>query len=298
MNPACVAFSTKIDALDKLHGPFLNFVPNSELSFEEISAVYCSLVVLVKGKHPFDNALQDRAAQFLKSIEPGFGDQDQATRLINRHLSSPIKIVGSDPTGITGIKSEACSSMTSFPLQLDRLLATVQPQTPPILGNATIISKLIEIIRDSLRLALPSFISKLAITTAIEKYNHREMIFQKVVLPSSPFIEIGPFHRPTLDFVLASPIVMAYSNCLSIVEDDHVLWVLFSNLDNSLTEWKKEGTEEVQSAKRNIQALFSEGFQDTLEQMEQLAKDGTFDTRIAVDCTSISRLLGSNVKRM
>ncbi|KAK2946733.1 hypothetical protein BLNAU_18329 [Blattamonas nauphoetae] len=53
MNNAFIAFPTKIDAFS-----------------------------LVKEKYQFDDALQDKAVQFLKILEPQWGDQDQATRLV------------------------------------------------------------------------------------------------------------------------------------------------------------------------------------------------------------------------
>ncbi|KAK2958878.1 hypothetical protein BLNAU_6127 [Blattamonas nauphoetae] len=74
MTQAIVALNTATDAcltdsqespstVDKLHEPFLSFVPNSELSFEDKSTVFCSLVALVKEDYPFDDALQDKAVQ-------------------------------------------------------------------------------------------------------------------------------------------------------------------------------------------------------------------------------------------
>ncbi|KAK2941773.1 hypothetical protein BLNAU_23321 [Blattamonas nauphoetae] len=128
------------------------------------------------------------------------------------------------------------------------------------------------------------------------------MILQKAVTPSSQFLtflisnryqlhgwlldyfmtllrsllEFGPFHRPTLEFVLASPIVMAFSSSLSSIETDDRLHNTLETINNSLTEWKKEGPEVVQSGKRVMQALISEGFEDTLEQMMKHEKNGLY----------------------
>ncbi|KAK2945916.1 hypothetical protein BLNAU_19132 [Blattamonas nauphoetae] len=45
-------------------------VPVRQAYFKDKSSIYHSLVALVKEKYPFDDALQDKAIQFLKSIEP------------------------------------------------------------------------------------------------------------------------------------------------------------------------------------------------------------------------------------
>ncbi|KAK2958399.1 hypothetical protein BLNAU_6669 [Blattamonas nauphoetae] len=74
--------------LDCVQQSFLNFDPNSDLSFEDKSAIYRSLVALVKAEHPFDNALQDRAAQFLKNLAPGVFDHDLADILVNNLIPS------------------------------------------------------------------------------------------------------------------------------------------------------------------------------------------------------------------
>ncbi|KAK2950953.1 hypothetical protein BLNAU_14144 [Blattamonas nauphoetae] len=108
----------------------------------------------------------------------------------------------------------------------------------------------------------------------------------------------GPFHLPTLEFVVASPIVMAFSSCLHFVENDQHLWLTLVTINHSLDDWKKEGREVVQSAKRMIQALFSEGFEDTLEQTLMRKRDKYLRSSLVMSCHSISRMLGSNVVKL
>ncbi|KAK2958395.1 hypothetical protein BLNAU_6665 [Blattamonas nauphoetae] len=174
------------------------------MSFDEKSAIYNSLLALVKAQHPFDNALQDRTVRFLKHLEPEWSDEDRPDRLV-------MDLVHSSPGSPSG------------------------------------------------------------------------------------FIN-SPYHRPTLEFVLASPITMGFSTCVSIVERDDDLWVLFGDLNYSLQEWKDEGPDTAQSAKRMMQTLFSEGFEDTLEQTLMHNKGG-HGLGLLEDCYCISRLLGSNVER-
>ncbi|KAK2951216.1 hypothetical protein BLNAU_13832 [Blattamonas nauphoetae] len=119
-------------------------------------------------------------------------------------------------------------------------------------------------------------ISDLSITDTVDAFDHCELIFRKVVLPSSLF-------------------VMAFSCCVSIVERDYDLWVFFGDLDYSLQEWKVEGPEVTQSGKRMMQALFSEGFEDILEQT-LMHNEGGHGFKIVEDCYYISQLLGLNVE--
>ncbi|KAK2961672.1 hypothetical protein BLNAU_3470 [Blattamonas nauphoetae] len=281
--------------------PFLNFDLKSKLSFEDKSVIYSSLVALVKAEYPLNNALEDKAAQFLKSLEPKWRDEQFANRLVADLVPSSAGSRSSFVESILTLLSSPHSIMVAATLSflqetttgssltircrlvesdlISNVLATVQPHTLPISGNEEIFDDLIWIIRYCLQLALPPFVRKLGITAAVDTFNHLNMIFQKVVLPSSQcvsllisnryvlkgdlldsfmsllvrFIDIGPFHRPTLEFVLTSPIVMAFSSCLSFVEDDGDLWSILITIDQSLSDWKKEGAEVTQSGKRMIQ---------------------------------------------
>ncbi|KAK2958884.1 hypothetical protein BLNAU_6133 [Blattamonas nauphoetae] len=323
--------------------PFLNFDVNSDLSFEDQSTIYNSLVVLVKAEHPFDTALQDKAVHFLKSLEPLWDTQLAAklvTDLVPFSVGSHSGFVTSIFTLLSSPHSRVVAATLSFlynitdsssteircrlvvPNLISKVLATVQPHTLPITGNKEIFDALIRIIDNCLCLADPLSLSELDITTAIDAFNHREMIFQKVVIPSSQFVmilitnrhilsgdlfgnfmnllstllQLGPFHRATLEFVLASQIPMAFSSCLSSVEDDLCLWGILMDINRSLREWKTESAEVAQSGKRTMQALFSEGFEDTLEQMLMNNKNGNYGWNLVDECLSVTQLLSLNVK--
>ncbi|KAK2942173.1 hypothetical protein BLNAU_22900 [Blattamonas nauphoetae] len=324
--------------------PFLHFDPNSDLSFKDQSTIYNSLVSLVKESYHFDNALQERAAQFLKGLEPMWGDEDDTAKLVRDLVpssdGSPSGFVESILTLLSSPHSTVVAAALSFlrkttshsPMKIrlhlvesdliTKLLTTVRPHTLQISGNEEIFDELLGIIDRFVDLASTSSLSERGITVAVEAFDHREMIFQKVVIPSSQFvtflisnrhilngdllesfmfllakfIKIGPFHRTTLEFILASPIVMAFSNCLSFVEDESYLWSILMDINRSLYEWKREGPEVSQSGKLMLQALFSEGFADTLEQMLKHDKSDGNGEWVVNECHSISKLLGSNVE--
>ncbi|KAK2950168.1 hypothetical protein BLNAU_14854 [Blattamonas nauphoetae] len=344
-NDVCLFDSPEAHPIvNPLQEPFLNFDPISNYSSEDKSTILCSLVALVKAEYPFDDTLQDRAAQFLKNLGPQWGDEQPATKLVTElvHSSagSPSGFVESITTLLSSPHSMVVAAAWSVIYKIvilssldircclvesdlvSKVLVAAQPQTLPISENETIIDNLIWIIFNCINLATQPSVSELGITAAVDQSNHREMIFRKVVFPSSQFvtflitnrhvlngdlfkffmyllcghIRICPLHRPTLEYVLASPIAMALSSCLSFIERNDTLWTTLLNINQSLEEWKKEGPEVVQSAKRMTQALIVEGFEDTLEQMLLYEKSGYYSKDVVESCDSISQLLGSNVK--
>ncbi|KAK2951218.1 hypothetical protein BLNAU_13834 [Blattamonas nauphoetae] len=303
--------------------PFLKFDPNSLLSFEDKSRVYCSLVALVKEGFPFDNTLQYRAALFLGSLRPKW-DEDElfvtklVTDLVPSSPDSPSGFVESIVTLFSSRHSTLKFAALTFLLAVTKesspqilyrlvgadlvanMFETVRPHTLPISRNEPMMTYLVRVIKCFLALAEPFTLRRIGITSAVDEHSHREMIFQKVVLPSSHFlafltsnqpllsehfsssfmdalcqiIGIGPFHSPTLEFVLASPVVMAFSSCLSFVEDQTQIRSALGNLTYFLEEWTNKSPEMMECGKRMMQALFSENLEDALEQMMRSRKSG------------------------
>ncbi|KAK2958475.1 hypothetical protein BLNAU_6509 [Blattamonas nauphoetae] len=355
MDEEKVALNTTIDAcltnsrkspspIIPLEEPFLNFDVNSELSFYHQSTIYNSLLTLVNSEYPFDDGLEERATQFLKSLEPKWGDFNHAAKLVTdlvpSSVGSPSGFIESILTLLSYPHSNVVAGALSFLFKtilnlhpeirydlvksnlIANVLATVQPHTLPISGNVAMIDNLVRIIDSSLYLAFPKLLEELTITTTVDKFDYRELIFQNVVIPSAQFLTflisnrhvlsgsllepfmlllcllllIGPYHRPTLEFVLASPVVMAFSSCLSFDESDSDIWNTLRSINEWLEEWKEEGAEVFQSGKQVIQALFSEDFESTLEQMMN-HQSGDLRTDVTEDCCSISRLLGANGRK-
>ncbi|KAK2957841.1 hypothetical protein BLNAU_7275 [Blattamonas nauphoetae] len=332
-------------SVNTLHKPFMNFDVNSNLSFKCKSQIYCSLVALVKAEYPFDNVLQDKAVLFLKSLEVKRGGRNHTSQLVTdlvpSSAGSASGFAASIVTLLTSPHSRVVAAALSFLFNIaisssteircrlvasdliSTVLATVQPETLPIAGNEEMINKLVKIIERLADLAYPFNLNVLGIIASGDKFNHHEMIFQNVVLPSSQFvtflisnqhvlngdvfksfmsllaifIRICPFHRPTLEFVLASPIVMTFSSCLSIAEHFESLHLTLFNITHTLLEWKRYEAGVAETWKRTMRALFSESFEDTLEQMTMRDKDGRFGNEIVKECHAISKSLGFNARR-
>ncbi|KAK2959765.1 hypothetical protein BLNAU_5254 [Blattamonas nauphoetae] len=344
--------------------PFLYFVPHPVLSFEEESAIYCSLVALVKAGFPFDEVLQNRAVEFLKNLKPEACEFETAGKLVVDLVPSPTRSPSAFLESILTLISSPHSTIVAAALSflsetvghlttdfrdyfmksdvITKVFGIVQPHTLPISGNETIIDELVKTIttlltlaspddlsdidnttiKEFLYVATPSDIRTLGITTADEKYIYREIIIQKVVIPSSQFVTLlisnrcilnqqlsrsfsifmdylirtSPFHRPLLDFVIASPIVMAFSSCLSFIENEESNWRTLMNTYDSLKDWNEESPEVIQSITRMIQALFSEGLEDTLEEkMKNQSTGGWYGSAVVSYSLIISTFLGANV---
>ncbi|KAK2942483.1 hypothetical protein BLNAU_22594 [Blattamonas nauphoetae] len=325
--------------------PFLHFDPNSKLSFEDKSRIYNSLVALVKAEYPFDITLKRKAIRFLKSLEPKWDEQALATKLVTDLVPSSAGSTSGFVTSIVTLLSSPHSTVIKATLSflnqttnsmnleircrlvesdvITNILSTVQPHTRQISGNETILNIPITLIDRFVDLTGPWPLRSLGITDAVDKYTHREMIFQKVLLPSSPFvtflitnryilkgdmlgffmsvlctlIDICPFHGPTLEFVLASPIALSFSSCHSIVEEYQSIYKCLYTIRISLDKWKEEGPEVAQSGKRMMQALFSEGFEDTLQQMLKYNMDGIRGLYVIYYSCVISKILGANLTK-
>ncbi|KAK2950214.1 hypothetical protein BLNAU_14900 [Blattamonas nauphoetae] len=328
--------------------PFLNFSPNSRLSFEDKSTIYNSLVVLVKSKHPFDEDLQDRAVSFLNGLIP-WGNKQRASELIDGLVpssagppadfiesfvtlfSSPYTKVVAGASYFLGQTTKASSVADQNRLVesdfIPKLLATAQPHTlpnsvkPTFEYNRGTIYGFLEVLINCTNLADPYHLHVLGLTAAIDQFSHREMIFQKVILPSSLFVtylcrnitlltsqlriqfrillgsllRVSAYHQKTETFVLESPITNAFSSCLSIFEYNYLIRMTLHEILAALKEWKCRNPEVVQSAKRMMQALFSEGLENALEQMLVYDGEKDRDTDVVDFSVWILRRTGSNL---
>ncbi|KAK2953802.1 hypothetical protein BLNAU_11205 [Blattamonas nauphoetae] len=293
---------------------FLQFVPNVELSFEDKSAIYCSLVSLIRGNCELDDALQDKAATFLQSLHQPRLKEPDANRIISELVPSTnrsssgficticILLSSSHPKIVVAslwLLHE--SLMLSSPdhkidlVQTDfisQLFTILHPLTLPISGNEIIFNLLNWILISSIRLAESTTVRALGIIEPAAQNSHRELVLQRAIQPSSQYLSflhqqfsliatgdlgagfgtllgrllhIGPFHHPTLEFVLNSPIVITSQDFLTFAEESYSSHDLLFEIHKSTNELKTQGPEAAQSGKQMMQALISEGFEDSLE---------------------------------
>ncbi|KAK2950806.1 hypothetical protein BLNAU_14224 [Blattamonas nauphoetae] len=290
----------------------LSFDAESDLSFEDKSTLYSSLVSLIQEKCVFDDTLLDQTVAFLKDLGSHVVEPPSADVLIT-------ELVPSSDGSSSGFVDSACILLSS-PYAI--IVSAVLHHLP--FGELdTFLLSINTILNKSILLTIPSTLNDLKITDPSAQHNRRQLIFQRVIQPSSQYITFlyqnryslgdqdlsgssmdvlgrlastSPFHIPTLEFILERPVVMTIQSCLSFFENLETRWTSLLDITLSLTGWKKQGPEMDQFLKRMIQALFSEGFEDTLEVMLLQDKDDEgFGDGIIEQSLELSRLLGANV---
>ncbi|KAK2958246.1 hypothetical protein BLNAU_6733 [Blattamonas nauphoetae] len=176
-----------------------NFDPDSNLTFEDKSAIYQTLVSLVRDNFDFDDVLQDKVTRFLKKLEPQPFRRSIADRLITNLvrpsdesssgfidsacilLSSPhSKIVTATLSFLQISFSFSSETQRVLLVQTDfipRILAILRPQTLQLSGNEALFNFLNQILHNSIGLALSS-----------AQHNRCELILQQVIQPSSQYL--------------------------------------------------------------------------------------------------------------
>ncbi|KAK2962894.1 hypothetical protein BLNAU_1917 [Blattamonas nauphoetae] len=335
LNPTIhVSVQTSLESrstINTMRDLFLNHDTTLNQPFEDWSALYGSLVSLVRDHVDFDDALQDKAVNFLHNLngrdiqtaDETLSDFSDSVCVL---LSSPhSKIVVATLSFVSGSVSRANFKQRLNLLKtglISKISAILQPHTLPFSGNADLNRYLFMILHELVRMAEAYAIQTLAITEPSDQHNHRELVFRKVIHPSSPYLaflcrnrylleaasfprgyvalfsrllQISPYHRPTLEFVLSSPVVTTVLSFLSFVDESHSSWLLLIICAPSLREWQKHGAEVVQCGKRMINALIREGMADTLEQMMRNDMRGNFGASVVTECEAFTRFLGANL---
>ncbi|KAK2959581.1 hypothetical protein BLNAU_5359 [Blattamonas nauphoetae] len=274
--------------------------------------------------YPFDSAAADRIVTELVPSTDGTlsGFVDSACILVSSPHS---KIVNA------ALSFLERSFWTSSPhnrvrlIQKDffsRILAIIQPQHLPLSENEDVFHSLNRILSSSIDLARPSTLKALKLDDPSARQNHLEFVFQQVIQQHSSYIsflcqnrhlvstnlypswmdgvvvslfQISPYHLPTLEWILTSPVVLTINVVLSSLTPKHDLDRVLLGFTESLREWKREGPEVIGSGKRMINALVSDGLEDTLEQLVRIDRlhDGV---KINLGSVSILNGLGFNVR--
>ncbi|KAK2962893.1 hypothetical protein BLNAU_1916 [Blattamonas nauphoetae] len=341
---SCQTDITSELSVHSTHSAFLNSELKAPLSREERSVLYCLLVSLVRDNYCFDDVLLKKAIRFLSYLEK-IEIQDQTRDTLITHL------VPSPDGSLSGFTDSVCILLSSprpnivlSALSFLNVIITYSSEAHKLRFVQTdIVPRIISILHsqdfsfwnlnrfiDSLtwilihfaRLAGSYALHFLKIADPSSQHRHRELILQRVILPSSPYITflcedrslfddkrrsctileilgllvtIGFFHIPTLEFVLDSPIVMTIHDRLSFIDTDLPTYHVLKLVGNSLREWQTCGPEVTQSGKRTIHALISEGFETTLEQMMMRKMEHFPGDCIVHYCHTIMQYLGAKV---
>ncbi|KAK2941973.1 hypothetical protein BLNAU_23126 [Blattamonas nauphoetae] len=273
--------------------------------FEEKAVLFCSLVSRVRNNSDVDDAFQDEAVALLDDLAPYPFDSQTADQIVT-------ELVPSADGTLTGFVDSACilvssphskivvaalcflaeSFWSSSPhnrvrlIQNDffsRILAIIQPQHLPLSGNEDVFHSLNRILSSSIDLARPSTLKALKLGDPSARQNHLEFIFQRVIQQHSPYLSFLCQNQQLVSTNL-------YPSWMDVVV---VSLFRISPYHLPTLEWKREGPEVIGSGKRMMEALVSDGLEDTLEQLVRIDRldDGDKINLCSVD---ISNGLGFN----
>ncbi|KAK2953704.1 hypothetical protein BLNAU_11261 [Blattamonas nauphoetae] len=79
-------------------------------------------------------------------------------------------------------------------------------------------------------------------------------------------IHLSPLYTPTMDFVVSSSIILAFTSCVVFFEDDDFVASFYRDLDFWMHRWKRNGDDSVRRRGREVlNRLKEEGISDELE---------------------------------
>ncbi|KAK2954271.1 hypothetical protein BLNAU_10770 [Blattamonas nauphoetae] len=185
--------------------------------------------------------------------------------------------------------------------------------------------RLMIIINQSLWLATPDGLSKLEIEDDIEQQVIHETVLKQVIAPSEQYIwhlcvnhtsivdgdqskyflfllagllQISPFYKQTLEFVVVLPVILTIPSCLTLFEhDESISWFLCSMM-YSQREWNEPGGEYRQMGTTVHRMLRMEGIEDVLEAKLRNDRNTFFGLRIVAKSIEWNKLLGMNLQHL
>ncbi|KAK2955296.1 hypothetical protein BLNAU_9687 [Blattamonas nauphoetae] len=256
---------------------FLNWHYNAKESELEKAVVFRSLVATVKSQPAFDESLEAKAIQFLKSVRPS----QTITAAAMEMLSSVFTICSAD-TRLALVKADL----------VPKLISILNPQSLSFTKAVDIHHCLISSIQRSVWLATPDNLRTLEIVDGDEKQNVHETVFQQVLIPSEKYIchlcgnrfsivdgdqsmrfmsflanlvEISLFYQPTMDFVLRMPVTLTIPSSLTFFHNDTSIWQFLHYMNKCQREWNKTRGREQQMWRIVHLTLGMEGIEDVME---------------------------------
>ncbi|KAK2959072.1 hypothetical protein BLNAU_5867 [Blattamonas nauphoetae] len=338
--------SVDIPTIDPDCVSLLKKYSRQDLSFEDESQLFNSLVSLIKAQYPFDDALQDNIVYFLTRLEYHLGGSKSRSHYLtylvpdgkgtsSGFIDSMITLLSSPHTKIVAAALSYSTHIfyglsPSIRLRflnnysLSSFITLIHPHSLPIAAHSALHNDAVHFIEVCLALANPGSYSS-SFTSVVEQHNCSELIFHKVLVPSSQYLHylcqnrhilsgdllnyfvlllgrlrlIGPYHIPTLQFVLSPQINLTNHSFLLTVENESVHTNYLAYIRYSLEERGVKYPEMVARSRKQIrQALMAGGFEDRFEQALRSNKVRDRDEWYSFNCISIARFLGLNARIM
>ncbi|KAK2948223.1 hypothetical protein BLNAU_16842 [Blattamonas nauphoetae] len=298
--------------------PFLSWEATTPRRTFVYSSVFISLVRMIKTNFQFDEILEAKAVDFLKHYQEEIFEASKSTLFSNTFgsnddpassfLDCVLVIVTCSMRSVAemGIEVLVASIGTSMPQNglsllllniIPRMLNIFQPFAHTLSSWIDNHTRLLSLIRTSLHLSTQ--IRKLNLSDDVVKMIVRDMIFEKVAVPSSQYIDflsqnrysindqnvlsefvycytaflgVSVYHQQAMDFVLSSRIPLILSNATSFLETDTSVDDYLFSVRLTPDPWDDKPAD-IPRRKRLKRELKTEGMCDTVERCVHFGED-------------------------
>ncbi|KAK2948738.1 hypothetical protein BLNAU_16376 [Blattamonas nauphoetae] len=205
---------------------------------------------------------------------------------------------------------------------IPQIIATLNPQSLSFAEADNIHIYLMKIVRYSLWLATPRCLRQLKIYEDDEQQIVHETILKQVLVPSEQYIchlcvnrnsiidgeqsesfllllarllKICPYHQPTMDFVLNTPVVLTIPSCPTFFDNDYSIYWILSEMIDAQQEWNETRGLVREMWKTMDRKLRMEGIEDAMDEKLQTDKNGNYGGFFVATSIDWNNLQGMNI---
>ncbi|KAK2943240.1 hypothetical protein BLNAU_21866 [Blattamonas nauphoetae] len=279
--------------------PFLNWKEEALPSQSEAAVVFRSLVATIKLQPVFNDSLEAKAVNFLRTLASTSGaswtDLMQSIVVLVSSASPVVTKAGMKLLDFLLATSSESTRLSLIKAGIFRqLIVTLKPQSLSFTEAADIHTGIVQSISCSLWLETPDAPEGDEIEDDDDdRQSDLEAIFQQVLMPSEEYIRrlcenrysivvgdqsrqfmallfrilfLCPCYPPAMDFVLHMPVFLTIPSCLTFFESDESIWLSLYLMDSSNEEWSKKGGAGQYVWQFVHRMLRMEGFEDVIEE--------------------------------
>ncbi|KAK2942365.1 hypothetical protein BLNAU_22708 [Blattamonas nauphoetae] len=206
---------------------------------------------------------------------------------------------------------------------LPQIVISLNPQSLSFAEAEDIHINLMKSISWTIYLSTPNGLRFLGIEDENEQQAVHETVLKQVLAPSERYIrhlcvnrfsifdeklssyylallaqilEMCPYYRATMDFVVHMPVFLTITSCLTFYKNDESIWYFLYLIHSFLREWNEQGGEDQQMRTDANRMLRMEGIEDVIEQKLQNNRTRTYARWTVDKSIALNNLLGMNLR--
>ncbi|KAK2960951.1 hypothetical protein BLNAU_4038 [Blattamonas nauphoetae] len=250
----------------------------------------------------FDDTLEAKAVRFLTSVQQM--SQSSARAFLGSFASTPDDSSTDFVESIVVLISSADQIITAAAMNmLMNLITTLNPLSLSFTETVDIHTFLITVLSWSVWLSTPNALRQLGIEDDNKQQAVHATVLTQVLAPSETYIcrhllEIFPCYRPTLKFVLNTPVFLTIPSCLTYFENDSSIMSFLFRMNNVQRDCKEKLVEQRQIWKERYTLLRMEGLEDVIEEKLRNDRNGTFGRSLVADSIERNNMQGMNLPEL